>query len=77
MSWLSLVSGLMKVFGIVGDIVRNRQLMGAGAAKQREASRNEGDKQSKQGRIKASKVRSVLRGIASDSKRLRDKWSRD
>lgn len=77
MSWVSLAAGIMKAANLIGEMVRNRQLMNAGAAKQQSKDWKASDERTKQARSAASVADHILIRGGDAAGRLRDKWSRD
>lgn len=71
---LGLVSGVVKLFGSVANIFREKNLMDAGAAKQIVKSKIKTEKELQDARSHQRSVRDAIRSD-NDSK-LRSKWTR-
>lgn len=74
MSIFSLASGLVKLFGSVANIFREKNLMDAGAAKQIVKSKIKTEKELQDARNHKRSVRNAIR--ADNDLKLRSKWTR-
>ena len=74
MSILTIASGVIKLFGTVAGIFREKNLMNAGAAKQMVKAKVQTEKELQDARSHQRAVRDAIR--ADNDVKLRGKWTR-